>query len=85
MFPNTAELGGSHWIFTVRVVRHRAESGWHRVGRWGMRVDWVEPFFDTAPVWWGPQVVRESDRQRAASIVRLVGPGAERILELGGG
>ncbi|MEU7217184.1 class I SAM-dependent methyltransferase [Nocardia iowensis] len=48
-------------------------------------MDWVQRFFDTAPQWWGPQAVRESDRRRAESIARLAGTGVERVLELGAG
>ncbi|MFI6173119.1 class I SAM-dependent methyltransferase [Nocardia sp. NPDC051052] len=48
-------------------------------------MDWVKVFFETAPMWWGPQTVQESDRERAASIARLAGGGVERVLELGAG
>lgn len=48
-------------------------------------MDWVKLFFETAPMWWGPQTVRESDHQRAASIARLAGDRVERVLELGAG
>ncbi|WP_433578397.1 class I SAM-dependent methyltransferase [Nocardia brasiliensis] len=48
-------------------------------------MDWVQPFFETAPLWWGPQTVQEKDFQRADAIARLGGPGVRRILELGAG
>ena len=49
-------------------------------------MDWIKDFYTQAGVWWGrdPQTPGVHD-QRVAAVMRLCGPGAKAILELGAG
>jgi SAM-dependent methyltransferase len=42
-------------------------------------------YYDRTGEWWGTLTISEQDRQQAADIERLSGPGIKRILELGAG
>lgn len=48
-------------------------------------MDWVEPFYSRQSRLFGPPGIADYDRESAAAIERLCGPGTKRILELGAG